>query len=74
MRHQSSKASQKEENKARDQNPTEPLRGPECGSTPGRREGSPEQDTILDLRIRQQHRLSESLPQVCGLRCSLLHL
>lgn len=33
-----------------------------------------EQNTIVDLRICQQHRLQESLPQIPGLRRTVLHL
>ena len=32
-----------------------------------------EQNTVADIRICQQHRLPESLPQVPGLRCAVLH-
>ena len=49
MRHQSLEAGQEEEDKARDQNPTEPIGGPECCCPIGCGEGQSEQDAIIDL-------------------------
>jgi len=74
MRHQSPQARQEEENKARDQNTTESVRRTEYRCALGRGEGQSEQNTVFDIRVRQQYGLPESVPEVCGLRCAVLHL
>jgi hypothetical protein len=43
-----------------------------CASTELTRDTA-EQDTVADLRVRQQHRLPEPVPKVPGLRRAILH-
>lgn len=73
MRHQSSETREEEEDKAGDQDLTKSIRWTECCCTVGCCEGQSEQDALINIRVRQQHRLQKSVSEVRRLRCSVLH-
>ena len=74
MRRQGAQAGQEEEDQARDQDSPESLRRPQHRRLARRRTRLAEQNPITHLRVRQQYRLPEPLPQIQRHRRAVLHL